>query len=203
MKGLSVVLLLLMATSTPSVAADQGYFAFGDWGIFSFGNAPVDTSDGIRIGGGYNFNSYVGAEAGLTIVSGLLSQNRSSNSIQFSPYTDKSLSASSEHIALVGTIPLEHHRDLIGKLGWATTTLDYQYSYYGSGIQTVTGSGSATKTNPMFGIGWQSAPDQQTRFYVQYENFGKVKMTVVYSDQTSSTHDVSVALISVGVLHYF
>ncbi|HEY0666185.1 MAG TPA: outer membrane beta-barrel protein [Gallionella sp.] len=200
MKGLSVVLLLLMATSASSSAADQGYYAFGDWGIFSFGNAPVDTSDGIRIGGGYNFNSYVGAEAGLTIVGW---QNRNSNSIQFSPYTDQSLNASTEHIAVVGTIPLEHHRDLVAKLGWATTTLDYQYSLYGSGVQSVSGSGSATKTNPMFGIGWQSAPDQQTRFYVQYENFGKARMTVIYSNQTSSTHDVSVALISVGILHYF
>lgn len=203
MNRISTTLMLFIAISTPAVAADQGYFAYGDWGIFSLSGAPVKSLDGIRIGGGYDFNPYVGVEAGLFIISDLLTKNNNSDSIRFSPYTDESMSISSDQVAVVGTIPLDHHRDLVGKLGWATTTLDYQYSHYGSGIQTVTGSGSATKTNPMFGIAWKSAPDQHVRFIVQYENLGKIKMTASYSDQSSSTYDIKVEIISVGILYDF
>jgi hypothetical protein len=73
-----------------------------------------------------------------------------------------------------GPLPLEHHRDLVANWDGRPPQWNTQYSLYGSGVQSVTGSGSAKKTNPIFGIGWQFALDQQTRFYLQYQNFGMV-----------------------------
>jgi hypothetical protein len=64
----------------------------------------------------------------------------------------------------------------------------------------------------MFGVGWKwklnpdthlRASDQQLRFRVQYENFGKIKMTANYSDHSTNTFDIGVEVVTVGIVYDF
>jgi OmpA-OmpF porin, OOP family len=189
MKKIAITLLFSTAISTSAFAADQGFYTNADYGIYLYSNAPESSSDGIRLGGirlggGYHFNPYVGVEAGLSII-----KDSTSNNSDFYIYgfPQTTLSASSYQVAVVGTIPVNDQYGMFGKLGWANTSLDYTYS---DSATSITGSGSASKTNPMFGIGWGGqSPNQHVNWRVQYENFGKIKMTITFSDQ-SSKHSV-------------
>ena len=194
-----VAVLMLFFGITAS-AAEQGYYAYADWSIYSFRNAPVDGSDAIRVGGGYRFNPYVGLEAGIVLISPVLWKN--GIHISMSSEADKSLGVTSGQIAVIGSIPLTQKGALFGKVGWASTTLDYTYSAPGG----VSGSGSATKNNPIFGFGWQYTPAQNSSFRLQYENVGKVKLTTNYSNpysQSSSTSDIAIQAVSVGIGYNF
>ncbi len=160
----------------------------------------MNSESGLSIGGGYRFNPHLAVEGGLVLMTDIF---RGSSSIEFAPYTDETLTPTSEQAAMVGILPLEGGKNLFGKLGFATTTLDYSYSLYGGSAPPVTGSGSTTKTNPLFGFGWQSAPSMGWRLLLQYQNLGTVKLTPAYSNGRSNTYDVGIHVVSVGGMFSF
>lgn len=208
MKITAAILMLFAVDSINAFADDLGFYANLDTGIVLYRNAPESNSAGFRIGGGYQFNPYVGVEAGLLIIKDATSGDDCWTYIAtLSTCPKDTLSASSSQAAVVGTLPLSENHSLFGKLGWANTSLDYSYSYTPCFLvfcdSTTTGSGSATKTNPMFGIGWQSRALQPLYWRVQYENFGKIKMTVNYNDQPSTTFDIAIEFISVDFIYKF
>ena len=203
MKPIATVLTLSAAISAPAFADDQGFYGHIDYWLYMFSNSPKDSSiNGIRIGGGYHFNPYVGVEGGLSTIDIFQTKSSPCTNI-FGTCPQDSLSASSYQYSFVGTLP----NGLFVKLGRATTTFDYSYSYtpctFGFCSPTVTGSGSATKTNPMFGIGWQSDVNQHSYWRVQYENFGTIKLTTNYNNQPSTTSDIGIEVISVGIVYNF
>ena len=192
MKRIVAVLMLSVAISIPAFAVDQGYYVYADWDIYSLSNAPVRHSDGISIGGGYHFNPYAGVEAGFTAFSGFLLEN--APQISPGPSVSESMGAYSYQVSAVGTIPLSDRQDLFGKLGWASSTLDYSYSTPAGG----TGSGNATKSNTLFGIGWWYALGQNVKLRVQYENLGKVNMTV-----NSKAYEIGMEVFTMGWVYDF
>jgi len=208
MKLIAALLLLFYVSSMNAFAADRGLFASIDTGMLIYSNAPESSSAGFRIGGGYQFDRYAGMEAGFSIIDDATSGDDCMTYIAtLSTCPKENLSASSSQVAVVGTLPLGENHSLFGKLGWATTSLDYSYSYTPCFLvfcdPPITGSGSTTKTNRMFGIGWQSASLQPFYWRVQYENFGKIKMTVNYDNQPSKTFDIVIQFISVGFVYKF
>ena len=148
--------MVFAATSTNAFAADQGLYGYIDYGLYLFSNSPKGNSmDGIGIGGGYRFNNYVGVEAGFSIMDVIQDKSPTCPNI-FGTCPQESLNASSYQFSLVGTMP----NGFFIKLGGANTSFDYSYSYTPCFLvfcdPTSIGSGSTTKTNPMFGIGWRS-----------------------------------------------
>jgi hypothetical protein len=53
----------------------------------------VNSESGLSIGGGYRFNSHLAVEGGLVLMTDIF---RSSSSIEFAPYTDETLTPTSE-----------------------------------------------------------------------------------------------------------
>ncbi len=200
MKRIAAVLMLFFGSTAPAIAVERGYYVYADWMFFSFSDASVNSSDAIRLGGGYHFNPYVGLEAGVIFLSPFLSD--SMPQFQISDNTTRSLGVTSGQVSVIGSLPLNQKHDLFAKLGWANTTLDFTYSSPGN----VNGSGSASKSNPIFGFGWQYTPGPNSGFRVQYETFGKVKLTTNYSNpysQSSSTSDIGIQAVSVGLVYRF
>jgi OOP family OmpA-OmpF porin len=79
---------------------------------------------------------------------------------------------------------------VFGKLGLANTQIDYTLSSnFG-----LSGSGSGSKSNLMFGIGGQYRMNKQLAIRAQYEDFGKVKVGTV---------DIGVKAVSVGAVFGF
>lgn len=191
--------MLFFDLAAPTLAAEQGYYVYADWGLFSLRNAPEEGADAIRLGGGYHINRYAGIETGIFLISPFLSEERPQ--ISTSDSSSRSMSVTTYHVAVIGSLPLSQRNELFGKLGWASTTLGYSYS---SG--NATGSGNATKSNPLFGFGWQYTPGKNSSFRLQYENFGRVKLTTYYNNpysQSSTTTDIGVQAISVGIGYNF
>lgn len=200
------------APGTPPVAVlpESGYYVFTDLGVYHYRNAPDSSLAGALLGGGYRFNRYLGLEGGLSIIE----ESSHDNSFDiFASSPQESLGADSYQIGATGTLPLNDKFDLIGKIGWAYTSLRHSYSYtpcsilgcYGS---TVTGSGNASGTNPMFAIGWQwsivqASDGGRLKMRVLYENLGSIKLTSHFSDQTSRTYDIGIEVLSVGILYNF
>lgn len=199
----ATLLMVFAATSTNAFAADQGLYGYIDYGLYLFSNSPKGNSmDGIGIGGGYRFNNYVGVEAGFSIMDVIQDKSPTCPNI-FGTCPQESLNASSYQFSLVGTMP----NGFFIKLGGANTSFDYSYSYTPCFLvfcdPTSIGSGSTTKTNPMFGIGWRSDGNQTSYWRVQYEHFGKNKMTINYNNQPSTTSDIGIDVISIGLVHNF
>jgi hypothetical protein len=207
MKMFATLLMLFAATSVPAFAANNGFYANADTGIYMLSNSPKGNLFGVRIGGGYHFNPYLGVEVGYTIFKDSTSGDCYTYLANLSTCPQDTLSASSSQLALVGNLPLSDHYGLFAKLGWATTSLDYSYSYTPCFLvfcsATTTGSGSTTKSNPVFGFGWQSAAYEPLYWRVQYENFGSIKMMIIYNNQPSTTSDIGIQVISVGLVHKF
>jgi hypothetical protein len=207
LKKIATLLMLSAITSINAFAADQGFYANIDSGIYLYNNAPQSSSVGYRIGGGYQFNPHLGVEAGYSIIDDATSGDCVTYIATLSTCPQETLSASSSQVVVVGTLPLGENHSLFGKLGWANTSLDYSYSYTPCFLvfcdPTITGSGNATKTNPMFGIGWQSSSSRPLYWRVLYENFGTIKMTINYNNQPSTTSDIGIKVISVGLVYKF
>jgi opacity protein-like surface antigen len=200
MKRDFAVLMLFFGISAPAFAAGQSSYVYADWNFYSFSNAPVDGSDAIRIGGGYHFDPYVGLEAGIALIRPFLWRDRPSFGV--GDGVKKSLSVSSSQIAVIGSIPVTQRNSMFGKLGWASTTLDFKYSVAGG----ISSSGSATKSNPLVGFGWQFTPGQNSSLRLQYEYFGKVKLDTNYNNpysRSSGSFDITVRAVSVGIGYNF
>jgi hypothetical protein len=199
--------VLSTADKTGLVGNDDKYkkgpYGYFDSGLLLFSNAPQSNTKGFQLGGGYHFDRHIGVEGGISIIDDATSDN---SLCGFVDCLNESLGADSSQIYVVGTLPLTDQSSLFGKLGWARTSLKYSYSdtpclFYFCG-RSVSGNGSASKINPMFGIGWEKNK-QRLRFRVQYENFGTIKMIAKYSDGSTNTFDIGIEVISVGLTYKF
>lgn len=177
------------------VAVDGGVMSYSNTHILSFWGVDFNPAAAITLGGGYNFNKYVGVEAGLT--------NTGDSTITTSGFfnSTETLKSSATHLAAVGTIPLNDHFSLFGKLGMANTKVDYSYSSFGS-----TASASGTKSNAMLGIGGQYNFNQHWGLRVQYVDFGKTQVGPVVLNgvpQAGTTGDIGMSVFSAGGLYSF
>lgn len=166
-------------------------------------NAPL-----LEFGLGYRFNSHVGIEAGIYTP---FSSSSDDCGVQMlasagSGCTHEKLTTSYNQITVIGALPINVENDILIKLGMADITLDYSYSGTSCFLylcySNVTGSGSASKINTVYGIGWKKCPYQNLCWRVQYEDFGSIKMIRNYSNGTSDTADYSISRFMLGFIFY-
>jgi hypothetical protein len=178
-------------------------YGYLDYGLFLFSNAPKSYTDGFQIGVGYLLNKHLGIEGGISLVEDATSDNSLCGLVDC---VNESLGVDSSQIYAIGILPVNNENALFGKLGWAKTTLTYSYSdtpcLIGFCGSSYTGSASASKTNTMFGFGWEMG-NKRLKFRVQYENYGTIKMITTYSDGSTQTFDIGIEVISAGFTYNF
>ncbi len=195
MKKFASAVLLSAIAAAPAFAADQGPYVNVDVGQVSYsgantaGNPSFANPGAINFGGGYHFNQYIGVEGGYTIIG--------DSTINYLNATE-TLKASALQAAAVGTFPINDKVDLYGKLGLANTKLDYTLTGFG-----LNGSGSATSTNVMLGIGGQFNINRHFGIRAQYVNYGKTKFTPTVNGVIQPSVDVGVSIFSVGGVFNF
>ncbi len=198
---LSAMTLVFGAMASSALA--EGLYVAVDAGVMSYSNTHILSSWGldfnpgaaITIGGGYNFNKYLGVEAGFS--------NTSDSKITTSGFINatETLKSSATQFSVVGSIPFNDHFSLFGKLGKANTKVDYSYSSSGTSA-----SASGTKSNTMFGIGGQYNFNKRWGLRVQYMDLGKTQVGPVMANgvaQAGTTGDIGMSLFSVGGLYNF
>jgi opacity protein-like surface antigen len=197
MKRNAMLLLLPLAFAAPVFANDDGFFVAANVGLVGFNNSPALLGSTLRISGGYDFNPYIGVEAGYAHGEGTTKTTFSGFGTSWSDTDTMKYSAS--HVAAIVTYPFSTRFGIYAKLGVANTALDYTFS----STRGDTGSGSAKKSNPMLGIGWRYNFGQNFGLRVQYDDYGKTALTANYSNQPSQTYNVGVQVFSVGVAYNF
>jgi OOP family OmpA-OmpF porin len=176
MKNKILAALLLSAISAPALA-DNMYFA-ADLGSATYENMdPFSNPGKLGLGLGFRINPTIAAELGLTIFG---------DSIINYGFGQATLSASSFHPMIVGSLPISDQFDLIGKVGVAFNKAKI--------VDTFLGEASVSNTSPMFGLGAQFKINQQFSLRVQYENFGEFE---------SATNPMSATAFSLGVILNF
>jgi len=194
MKKFASALLLSAAISAPAFAAAPGGYVAVDVGPATFsganfgglaGNVTFPNPGSFHIGGGYHFDQNLGVEGGIVAVG---------DSTINSGFVSETLKTSSFYVAGVGTLPLSEQFDLFGKLGFASTKIDYTSNFF---IPA-----SASKTNLMYGIGGQFNINRNVGIRLQYENFGKVDFApgAILLGQTNS---VGLSTFTVGAVYNF
>ncbi len=183
--------------------AVPGVLIFADYGIASFSGAPASSGSGFRLGGGYRFNEHVQAEAAYTSLS--YEPSNMGNSPLWGSVSE-SLSADSYHAAVVGSIPVTEDNSLFAKAGVDYNSVNYSYTavscFLGLCGTPTTGSGSGSKTSPLFGIGWQGG-SMPLKYRVQFESLGTVKVVTAYNNQPTKTYDIGIEVFSAGLVFYF
>lgn len=199
MKKIATSLLLTAAISSTAFAADQGAYIAVDLGKVSYsddnGTAPPSPGS-VRIGGGYHFNPYVGVEAGYSVIGDATTNNNLGGGAS----TSETMKASSFQISAVGTYSINDKFDLFAKIGAANTKLDYTAS---ATITPTSGSGSATKTNLLIGIGAQYNIDKHFGIRASYEDFGKTNLVASYNDGSTGSANFGLKVFSVGGVYNF
>jgi OOP family OmpA-OmpF porin len=176
MKNKLLAAVLLSAISAPALA-DNMYFA-ADLGSATYENmAPLPNPGKLGLGLGFRISPTIAAELGLTIFG---------DSIWNYGSGQATLSASSFHPTIVGSLPISDQFDLIGKVGVAFNKAKI--------VDTFFGEASVSSTSPMFGFGAQFNINQQFSMRLQYENFGKFE---------SATDPMSATAFSLGVIINF
>ena len=99
--------------------------------------------------------------------------------------------ASGFQISGTGTFPLGAGFDVIGKIGFARTKIEFMYSPAIGG-----GSDTATSTKLAVGVGAQYNVSQNLAIRAQYEDLGKV-------GDVNTTGESKVTLLSVGAVFRF
>lgn len=194
--------LILSAITAPVFAADQETYVTGGVGSVQYVNTKNGysttttlSSEGffmpgfLHVGGGYHFGPYLGVEGGISILSGSEIKSTNFQTLNGSEVVE----GGSLQVAVVGTIPLNDKFDMFGKLGLANTTINYRFTPTGASNPTQTASGR--RTNQMFALGGQFNLNRHSGIYAQYEELGTVTV--------SSTVDVSIAVISAGLVYNF
>lgn len=117
-------------------AAEEGIYSLFSVGVTPLkGSANTTISLGLSLGGGYNFNKYVGIEGQLALL-GMATTN--------------SLSAHALAMTLNGYLPVQEHLNLFGKVGKSYTTVSDNTSTTSvsqSGMTTVYGYGLEYSSN--------------------------------------------------------
>lgn len=145
---------LMMIASMGAMAAEQGSYS-----TYSMGFATVDdvkgnsgisgTGLGLSVGGGYNYNKYVGAEVGLNLL-GVVGWQK--------------VSAMPISVSVLGYLPIADGINVVGKYGIANTTMFYSGAA-NSGGYTLSGMTS------LWGVGVDFAPDSKTSYRFGVEHF--------------------------------
>ncbi|HEY5993902.1 MAG TPA: outer membrane beta-barrel protein [Gallionellaceae bacterium] len=194
MKKFVTGVMLLAAISAPAFAANPGGYAAIDLGSATFsgatfggtgGNLTFPNPGSFHISGGYHFDQNVGVEVGLAGIG---------DSTINSGFITETLKSSAFYVAAVGSLPLSSQFDLFGKLGLASTKIDYTSNFFVPA--------SASKGNVMFGLGGQYNFSQQFGLRVQYENFGKVEFPAgtIFTNKPVS---VGLSTFTVGAVFSF
>jgi OOP family OmpA-OmpF porin len=179
--------------------ANNGYYAALDFGKVSYSNT-AGQYDGaafpnpaiLRIGGGYRFTPRLAVEAGYSLIGD--SSIKSTSALVLT----ETLRNTNFQLTAVGTYPINDTFGVFGKLGLSYTKLDYGYA-----SATTSGSGSGSKVNPMYGLGAQYNINKHHSLRAQYENFGKTAFAANFSDGTTATSTIGVAVISAGWMYNF
>jgi len=176
MKKALFLALLSSVLAVPAFAADSGPYAVLDLQNWSTANnTPYgNPALGFRIGAGYHFMPYIGAEIDYA-------QSGNSSSVAGVSYK-----ASSVQAAAVGTYPINNMFDVYAKLGLA------------SNQATVSGPGtcnSCSKTSVLVGVGGQYNINKRVGIRLEYDNLGNVTNT--------GSNDLAASTISVGAVYNF
>ncbi len=179
MKKVAIVALLSAFVATPALADNTGkFYIAGDLGSATYSNVGLFPSPGVfSISGGYHFNPMLAAEVGYSVFG---------DSTVVSTGFSATLSASSFHIAAVGSLPLNPQFDLIGKLGLANNSAK---STNTNGFYL-----STSQSDLLIGVGAQYHVNSQVTVRAQYESFGKFESIAVPMKATA---------VSLGVAYNF
>jgi OOP family OmpA-OmpF porin len=200
MKKIATALLLFTAVSAPAFAADRGTYLAVDLGKVNYSDdkgTPPSNPGAIRFAGGYHFTEYLGVEAGYSTIG----NSTTDTNLGFGASTSETMKASSFQISAVGTYPINDKFDLFAKIGAANTKLDYTYSAIGA--TPTSGSGSATKTNLLIGVGAQYNINQHFGIRASYEDFGKTNLVASFSDGSTGSANFGLKVFSVGGVYNF
>ena len=192
----------LVTEATPVVSVVKGYYATADLGMVNYSNTASAYDKSalpnplvLQLAGGYRYNQYWAAEAGYSLIGD--SVTKSTGTVVL----NETLKNKVVHIAAVGTYTISSKFDVFGKLGLANTAFDYTYSRT---TQVATsGTGSAAKTNVMFGLGGQYNINKRYNIHAQYENFGSTSLTNTFTNGTTASANIGVSVISVGGTYNF
>jgi OmpA-OmpF porin, OOP family len=204
MKRIAIAALLSAFAAAPALAADQGAFVNVDLGQVSYSGAYSGLSNAvtfanpgsIRIGGGYNFTPNIAVEAGYSIIG-----DSTITTSLGTTTASETLKASSLQVAAVGTFPINDMFNVFGKLGLASSKLEYS-CFVTSGAVTVTcPTFSGSKTNLMFGLGGKFNINKNWGIRVQYEDFGKVDLPA--GSIAAGATPVSITAFSIGGVYSF
>jgi len=145
---------LMMVVSMCAMAAEQG-----GYGTYSMGIATVDdakgnsgisgTGLGLSVGGGYNYNKYVGAEVGLNLL-GVVGWQQ----VMAMPIS----------VSVLGYLPIVDGINAVGKYGVANTTMYYSGAA-NSGGYTLSGMTS------LWGVGVDFAPKDGPSYRFGVDHF--------------------------------
>ncbi len=206
MKKLAAVLLLSAVSAAPAFAANPGGYVAIDLGSATFtganfagpgSNVAFPNPGSFHITGGYHFDQNLGVEGGIVSVG-----DSTVNSTVGALSSSETLKTSVWYVAATGTLPLSNEFDLFGKLGLASTKIDYTSSGPLFGALSVNGS----KTNLMIGLGGQYNFSQNWGLRVQYENFGKTDVTFPanwLAAGPAQTKSIGLSTFTVGGVYNF
>src|SRR5260221_882666 len=172
-KVLLCVTLLALAPMT-AVAADEGPYLLGDFGVGRYENAsPFPDPIMLGIGGGYQINRNFAVELGLSIFPEVEATTGGGTA---------KLRANSLHPAAVGMLPLNQEFSTFGNLGVS--------SNHAEGANPAGNSFSTSDTDLYFGFGVQYKVNPKLAIRGQYENFGRF---------SSAPSPLRASAVSVGV----
>lgn len=146
----------------------------------------------LRVAGGYFITPYFAVESGYAA----LSQSRINGT--GGAVVNEVLRNRALHLTAVGLYSLNPQWDVFGKLGINHTQLNYSYV-----DARISGSGSASKMNPLLGVGVQYNFNTHHSVRVQVENFGKTKLASTFSNGSSNASNIGPSVLSVGWLYNF
>jgi Outer membrane protein beta-barrel domain len=171
------VLLAASALSIPAYAADNGWYVFGDVGSTNFKDASgpgVDKTDmGFRLGGGYMFMKYVGAEVAYA-------------DFGKASATGSEAKASGEIVNAIGVYPFNDQWSIFARLGLINATVK------------VTGAASASSTDlkTTYGIGGAFNFNKNWAVRVSYDVYKDL-------GDSSKTGTTDVDMLAAGVVYKF
>ena len=177
MKKLLLGMTLLAMAPMAAVAADEGPYLLGDFGVGRYENAsPFPDPLKLGLGAGYQFNRNFAVELGLSIFPEVEATTGAGTA---------KLRAHSFHPSAVGLLPLSPEFTAFGKLGIS--------SNHAEGTNPAGNSFSTSDNDLYFGFGVQYKINPKLSLRGQYENFGRFD---------SAPSPLRASAVSVGVVYF-
>ncbi len=123
-----------------------------------------DDFNSYKLYGGYNFNNNFGIEGGYAHLGTL-----DATFISGGNRNDFKIKARSIYLAAVGTLPINEQFALFAKAGLSANRVKVSWTENG----VFQGSGSESRTSPMFGLGAKYNFSKSWSVVAEYENYGK------------------------------